>query len=299
MLAPGVETAFDRDTAVRRLASETAQAQQGGEVQTITATAGAVFAAEVSPEWRAGRGPHGGYLAAMILRAMVDTVAEPERAPRSLTIHYARAPEPGPVQIATTIERGGRSLSTLSARLEQDGRLMALALAAFSPAWEAPALADPEPMPQVKPPDPVRETPEWALRVSPPFARHLVTQGRIGGMPFQGSDLPMEVGAWLGTAEPRPLDALALALFSDALFSPPFLRMSEPAFTPTIDLTIHFREALPRAPEPDPEELVFARFRSSLVHEGFFEEDGVIWAPDGAVLAHSRQLGIVMPIKPR
>ena len=71
------------------------------------------FAAEVSPDWRAGRGPHGGYLAAMLLRALIETVADPLRAPRSLTIHYARAPEPGPVTIATTIERAGRSLSTL------------------------------------------------------------------------------------------------------------------------------------------------------------------------------------------
>ena len=59
-----------------------------------------MFGAEVSPGWRAGRGPHGGYLAAMLLRALTESVDDPQRAPRSLTIHYARAPEPGPVQIA-------------------------------------------------------------------------------------------------------------------------------------------------------------------------------------------------------
>jgi hypothetical protein len=32
-----------------------------------------------------------------------------------------------------------------------------------------------------------------------------------------------------------------------------------------------------------------------VVHDGFFEEDGVIWAADGTVLAQSRQLGIVLP----
>jgi hypothetical protein len=30
------------------------------------------------------------------------------------------------------------------------------------------------------------------------------------------------------------------------------------------------------------------------VHEGFFEEDGLIWAADGTVLAQSRQLGVVI-----
>ncbi len=32
-----------------------------------------------------------------------------------------------------------------------------------------------------------------------------------------------------------------------------------------------------------------------VIHEGFFEEDGVIWAADGTVLAQSRQLGLVLP----
>ena len=105
----------------------------------------------------------------------------------------------------------------------------------------------------------------------------------------------MEIGAWLGLAEPRPIDALSLAFFSDALFSPPFIRLTEPSTTPTIDLTIHFRTPLPRTAAPDPEELCFARFRSGLIHEGFFEEDGVIWAADGTVLAQSRQLAIVLP----
>src|SRR5262249_37938024 len=80
-----------------------------------------VYAAVGSPDWRAGRGPHGGYLAAIVLRALTTAVADARRTPRSLTIHYTRAPEPGPVTISTTVERAGRSLSTLSARMEQDG----------------------------------------------------------------------------------------------------------------------------------------------------------------------------------
>jgi len=35
--------------------------------------------------------------------------------------------------------------------------------------------------------------------------------------------------------------------------------------------------------------------RRCLVHEGFFEEDGVVWAADGTVLAQSRQLAILLP----
>jgi acyl-CoA thioesterase len=271
--------AFDRDTAVSR-----EQRSAGGSV----------FAAEVSPNWRAGRGPHGGYLAAMLLRALIETVDDPARAPRSLTIHYARAPEPGPVSIHTVIERGGRSLSTLSARMEQEGKLIALVLAAFSVPWSAPEISDLQ-IPDVAPPDSGRETGTLREMGAPPFTRHLVFQPRMGAIPFAGSPLPIEVGGWLGLGEPRPIEPLLLAFFSDALFPPVFVRLSEPAVSPTIDLTIHFRAPMPNAGR-GPHDLCLARFRSEVVHEGFFEEDGVIWATDGTVLAQSRQLALLMPV---
>ena len=256
------------------------------------------FAAEISPDWQAGRGPHGGYLAAMLLRALTETVAEPARAPRSLTIHYARAPKPGPVSIHTVIERQGRSLSTLSARMERDGSLIALVLAAFSVAWRAPEIVEMQ-MPEVAPADPTREPGTLRSIGAPPFTSKLVLQPRMGAVPFTGAEQPMEIGGWLGLAEPRPIDALSLAFFSDALFSPPFIRLAERATSPTIDLTVHFRTPMPRAADPDPDELCLARFRTGLVHDGFFEEDGVIWAADGTLLAQSRQLAILMPLAGR
>jgi acyl-CoA thioesterase len=291
-------TAFDRDTAVRALSRSGEDGRGGGQ---------ALYAVDISPDWRAGRGPHGGYLAAMLLRALVETVDQPARAPRSLTIHYARSPQPGPATIAARIERAGRSLSTLSARIEQGGALVALALAAFSVPWSAPDVAE-LPLPDVAPPDPQRESGVRLFEGAPEFTRHLVLQPRIGAIPFTGSSEPMEIGAWLGLSEPRPIDALSLAFFSDALFSPPFIRMRERATSPTIDLTIHFRTSIAgetETPEDatrkrtghDARELCFAHFRSGVVHDGFFEEDGVIWAADGTVLAQSRQLAILLPVQ--
>jgi acyl-CoA thioesterase len=283
---PPAGASFDGDTAVRRL---DVPGSGRGSAPAVR------FLADVSPDWRAGRGPHGGYLAAILLRALVETVADPARAPRSLTIHYARAPLPGHVTIDVVIERAGRSLSTLSARMEQDGSLVALALAAFSVPWSAPEIAELE-MPDVAPPDATREAGTLRSLGAPPFTSQIVLQRRIGGVPFTSSERPMEVGGWLGLAEERPIDALSLALFSDALFSPPYTRLKEPATTPTIDLTVHFRTPMPRVAHPDPTELCLARFRTSMIHDGFFEEDGVIWSADGAVLIQSRQLGIVMPL---
>ncbi len=177
--------------------------------------------------------------------------------------------------------------------MEQDGTLVALALAAFSVPWPAPEIAELA-MPEVAPPDPERKpgavrggagvhAPDRAAAAHRREAIHRL--GRSRWRSAAGSASP----------QPRPIDTLSLAFFTDALFSPPFMRLTEPSTTPTIDLTIHFRTPMPRVADPDPDELCFARFRSGLIHEGFFEEDGVIWASDGTVLAQSRQLGIVMP----
>jgi acyl-CoA thioesterase len=280
-----MDTVFDRDTAVQRLPS--------GALDGSAGTSGALFAADISPDWRAGRGPHGGYLAAILLRALIDTVEDPSRMPRSLTIHYASAPQPGPAQIRTTVERQGRSLSTLSARMEQQGVLTALALAAFSVPWEAPDASE-LPMPDLAPPDAERRSTPGLFDGAPKFTRQLVMQPRVGAVPFAGSGAPMEIGGWIGLPEERPVDALALALFCDAWFPPSFIALSEPAVSPTLDLTIHFRQPVSES-ACDPAALCLSVFGTRLLHDGFFEEDGVIWAADGAVLAQSRQLGIIMP----
>ncbi len=281
-----MDTVFDRDTAIRRV--------ERGEDDGGQAAGEALFAADIAPGWRAGRGPHGGYLAAMLLRALTAAVDDPERTPRSLTIHYTRAPEPGPIEIRVTVERAGRSLSTLSARMEQNGRPTALALAAFSVPWSSPE-ADELPMPELAPPDVERRSTPKLFKGAPEFTRHVIMQPRVGAVPFAGSGAPMRVGGWIGLLDPaRPVDAPALALFCDAWFPPSFIALDSPAISPTVDLTIHFRRSISDC-ECDPAALCLGVFDTRLLHDGLFEEDGVIWAPDGSVLAQSRQLGIIMP----
>jgi acyl-CoA thioesterase len=297
-----MDTVFDRDTAVRRIggANDGRQSDDGARVGDgapalygARSDSEALFAANVAPGWRAGRGPHGGYLAAMLLRALTATVDDPARTARSLTIHYTRAPEPGPIEIRTTVERAGRSLSTLSAHMQQNGRTTALALAAFSVPWRAPG-ANELPMLDVPPPDPGQRSTPKLFQGAPEFTNHLVMQPRVGATPFAGSGAPMRIGGWIGLLRERPVDALSLALFCDAWFPPSFIALSSPAISPTIDLTIHFRQSIEGC-DCDPAALCLGVFDTRLLHDGLFEEDGVIWAPDGTVLAQSRQLGIIMP----
>jgi len=70
--------------------------------------------------------------------------------------------------------------------------------------------------------------------------------------------------------------------------------LRELATSPTVDLTIHFRR---RLTNPDARALYLARFETGLVHDGFFENDASIWSVDGKLLAHARQLALLLPVR--
>jgi acyl-coenzyme A thioesterase PaaI-like protein len=200
-------------------------------------------------------------------------------------MQFLRPPSAGPVVVKPRVERAGRSLSSVTARLEQDGELLALALAAFSAPWESP-LIDDAPMPEVEPPDDGRPVvPEGS---GPEFTQRLTMQARFGDPPFSGAQR-MEVGGWLGLAEERELDATSVALLADAWWPAPWPKLTELRPAPTIELTVLFRAPLPR-----PDSLLLARFGTKLVRDGFFEEDGELWAADGTLVAQSRQLALLM-----
>jgi acyl-CoA thioesterase len=255
---------------------------------TALAPAGdAVWEGAISPGWETPRGPLGGYVMALMLRAFELAVGDPSRSARSITMHFLRAPEAGPVILSATVERAGRSLSTVSGRMEQGGKLVGLALAAYSVPWESPRLGD-QGMPDVDPPA-GREPVEDLGRGTPPsFTQRLTMQHRFGDKPFSGSDRG-ETGGWLGLREERPLDALTIAVLADAWFPAPWPRLKALAPAPTIDLTIHFR-----VPLPLPDTLLLGRFENRLVRDGFFDEDGLLWAPDGSLVAQSRQLALLL-----
>jgi len=247
---------------------------------------GGSYRGHVSSDWFTPRGANGGFLAAIVLRAIMACEHDTERAPRSLTLHYLRPPVEGEVRIVVTEERRGRQLTTYSARLEQDGRVCVLSLAALSRDFPS-SLNYAGAMPEAPPPNGLvaRDDPNL-----PPIAHRMATQAAIGYEPFSGGPEAL-TGGWIAFAgdEPSPLDAPALALLSDAWLPSMFVLTQDFIGVPTIDLTIHFRARTEGRTGP-----ALATFRSRTSAEGFFEEDGELWSEDGTLLAQSRQLGPVL-----
>ena len=253
----------------------------------LTAVGDGSFAGEVADGWATPRGPLGGYVMALVLSAFELALGDPGRTARSATMHFLRVPEVGPVTVGVTVERSGRSLSTLSARLEQDGKLLGLALAAYSVPWESPELGD-EAMPEVEPAQGREPVGDLGRGTPPAFTENLTMQHRFGQPPFTSAS-EGEAGGWLGLREERQVDSLAIAVLADAWFPAPWPRLKALAPAPTIDLTIHFRSSLPL-----PDTVLLGRFRNRLVRDGFFDEDGELWTPDGTLVAQSRQVGLLL-----
>jgi len=246
------------------------------------------YAARIDHGWWIVRGPNGGYLAAIVLRAITTDVAAESRRPRSFTVHYLRPPRAGDVEIVVQPERVGRTTTVVTARMLQDGKLTALAVAALGvdrpgptfahvvmPAAPGPDALPPPPPPRI--PLPMRERYEMRIALGPPRDRPEPSTAAV-------------TGGWIRLAEPEPLDAHVIAALTDAWFPAVFTLSAEPLYVPTVDLTIHFRDR-PAARH----DWCFVRFTSRHASGGFVEEDGEVWSSDGTLLAQSRQLALMMP----
>lgn len=250
------------------------------------------YTARIDRGWWIERGPNGGYLAAIVLRAILAEVANPERRPRSLTLHYLRPPVEGRCEVHVVVERAGRGMTTVSARLSQDGNDCVVGLAALGVDRPGPGLTD------LAAPDvtPVSEETETSAEreITVPLRARYESLPRFGGEPFAGASEAL-TGGWIRTVDGDPVDEILVAALTDAWIPAVFTRLELPVGVPTIDLTIHFREAPAPAPTPTPASpWSLVRFRTSLAAEGYLEEDGEVWSADGRLLAQSRQLALLL-----
>lgn len=293
MSTTGDDTAFARATAV-------------------TGQGDGRYAAVVDGGWDAPTGPNGGYLAAIVVRALEAELArDGERRLRSLTLHYLRRPELGPIDVEIRVLRAGRRTATATVTTRQDGRELQVGVAGLAvPGLETavewtPSPPDAGPPPAADAPaiaagDYRREAGAWIAPFPgmPPIVSQLRLSPRIGGVPLSGR-LPRdgaaaETGGWIGSPEEQPIDAAYVAQLTDFWWPPAFEAVDRPVAAPTLDLTIHFRADLP--PGGLPAAPVLGHYRSAAATEGLVGEDADLYLPDGTLLAQSRQLALLAPV---
>jgi acyl-CoA thioesterase len=235
-----------------------------------------------------------------------------DRRLRSITCHYMRRPELGPIELEVVPLRVGRRFSTGQLTARQAGKPVLVALATFSVAAIEGVMSWSPPMPDVLP------APAWDAGVQAPsdyrsadrmwvaptdgratLPQRLRMAPRLGRPPFTHAPVrdggPL-TGGWLSLAERQPIDSAYVALCVDAWWPPAWEVLSTQASMATLDLTIHIRADIP--PQGLPHQPVFGRYLSRSAIDGLIDEDGQVFLPDGTLLAQSRQLALFTPFNP-
>ncbi|WP_128978643.1 thioesterase family protein [Streptomyces roseicoloratus] len=263
---------FDRDTAV-------------------TLREPGVYDAELSAGWTIIAAVNGGYLLALLGRALGDHLPHPD--PFTISAHYLTPSVPGPAVIRTETVRTGRTLSTGTASLFQyaeDGteveRIRVLASygdldtltddvrttatpPAIPPAGQCFSAAD-NPDPRI--PGSSAIVDRLDLRLDP-----ACVGWAVGAPSGKG-----EMRAWFDLADGRAHDPLSLLLAVDAL-PPTSFELGLKGWTPTVELTTHVR----RRPAPGP---LRVSITTRNLAGGFLEEDAEVWDSADRLVAQSRQL---------
>ncbi len=243
------------------------------------------WSTQVTSAWNIGDNPNGGYLLSSVLRAMRELSAHPD--PLTVTTHFLRpgsGDQPGVVSAA--LIRSGRTLSTLQGELTQADKQRIHVVAGFADLGEpgeAPLQIDPPALPPVE---------ECVERSGLEQGVDLPIRDRVDVRLHPDQALAGQAGAavvsgWIRFSDDRPIDTFALPLFADAFPPSLFGALGFIGWVPTIELTVHVR----RRPAHG---WIRARFESTDLSDGRMIEDGALWDSTGALVAQSRQVGLLL-----
>lgn len=257
-----------------------------GIALTPHAEEGGRYDAELGAGWQIGGGINGGLLMAVAAHALSLEHGE-HRDPLSISGYYLSASRPGPATVRTETVRRGRTISTGTASLLQDGEERLRVLASYGDLdaldSEVATTAQPPAMPAPEQCIGVEHAPEGLIEKAALLERFDLrldpaTVGWAVGQPSgQG-----RIQGWFKLADSRDPDPLLLLLAADAL-PPVTFDLGRPGWAPTVELTVHLRA------KPQPGWLRISHATRN-VAGGYFEEDCEIWDESGRLVAQSRQL---------
>ncbi|MFE5891974.1 thioesterase family protein [Streptomyces sp. NPDC056462] len=268
------DSEFDRDTA-------------------LTLREPGVYDIDLSAGWTIISAVNGGYLLAVLGRALADAL--PHGDPFTISAHYLTASQPGPAVVRTDVVRTGRTLSTGQASLfqyDEQGREVERirVLASYGDLGALPDDVRTTAKPPAIPPMDHCFGPEDGpapVDGSSAIADRLMlkldpsTLGWALGQPSGKG----EMRAWFGLADGRDADPLSLLLAVDAL-PPTAFEIGISGWVPTVELTAHIR----CRPAPGP---LRVSITTRNLAGGFLEEDAEVWDSADRLVAQSRQLARV------
>ena len=251
------------------------------------------YQGKISKHWNIGGNPNGGYLLSIVLGAIArNSGAHPD--PLSVTTHYLRPGIPDTAcEVQVELIRRGRTLTTARAQLIQEGKTRLEVLTAFGD-LSAPG---------------VQISEDKQVSLTPPAIPGPMDCPERSGV-AQGVELPIrdrieirvnpetqldagstngkaEVSGWIRMQDQSPSTPITAVMFTDAFPPALFGLLGVIGWVPTIELTVHVRRR-PATP------WLLGRFVTDDLQGGRMVESGALWDETGALVAQSRQLGLLL-----
>jgi acyl-CoA thioesterase len=236
---------------------------------------------ELDAGWSIGGKPNGGYLMAVLARAAVDAVDRPH--PLAVSGHFLRPPSGGPAEVRIEVVKAGRTASTVRATLWQDDKACLDTLVTAGELGGGPVDYAAVERPEMPSPE------ECRSRADAPFHVELLDHVDVlldpATAPFPDQNGVPMIQGWMRFRDGADADELALTLAVDAM-PPTVFHLSKFGWAPTVELTFLLRGA------PAPGWLAF-RAQATLVADGWFDEEALVWDSTGRLVAQSRQLALL------
>lgn len=257
------------------------------DATSVRGTGPGVYSTEIDNRWSVGEVPNGGYLLALVLRAVLAESAQPH--PIATSAHFLLPPKAGPAVVEVQTLRVGRTTGTFHATLAQGDRPLMHVTATTGeldprsvPEWSGPL---PEPVADIDDCVPALvDLPDGThvslleqvdLRLDPQ------TLGWFSGRPA-GS---LAMRGHLRLSDGTQPDPLVLALAVDAL-PPTVFGLGRLGWAPTVQLSLFVR-ALPTSG------WLTVHLRGRLVRDDWFDEEAEVYDANGDLVAQSRQIARV------
>ena len=243
-----------------------------------------------SPLYWNSIGPFGGWIAAMLLHAVLSE-DDARGDPVSLQAQFIGSLRQAPFSVHTRCLRQGRSTAFWQSEIRQapeDGgeeQVCANAIVTLS-GWRETFTLNDAVMPQVQPAASLPEVPPRPFRAPEFLARY---DYRMASGPMFQSAPDMNSLLWVRDAAPRTCDARAIAAICDTPFPSIWLRLDHPVVMTTVTYNVFFRTcAAGMATAGDRHLLLQSRCASGA--DGFFDQDTLVWSDTGQLLAQTQQL---------
>lgn len=242
----------------------------------------------IDESWHQGRGGFGGLLAATALAAMTEDVGDPERAPRSLTVHFC-APATGTFELVTEVVRAGSRVSHATARIETGGSVATIASASFCKdrAIARSYLDADVKMPSVPAASTLAPLPS-GIPGLPAFFQHVDARFCGATKPFTSAK-EAKVAAWVQLREPLPLTAQLAAFLLDTLPAAMAATLDRPRPLASVDFNVKLLARFPLEGAAINDYYLVAT-RAGWADAGYTVEVRDLWSPRGELIAQCHQL---------